>query len=301
MEWPARSLTTVLTFLVGMVIGCGTEAPCRSAECVEAPEGWHGPDALMLVPVEQEPALCPAPFVELGLSFRTDLRASDAVCACDCAPSENEAVCARTATVRVYDSLDEGCTADNVTYSVQVAGECGEIEMIRDRPVTVTPNPRPVPGATCEAVPTTERSPVSWDQAASLCALPSPAPDDALVCVWTEGDVECPGTFDARHVLFDGVDDTRGCTECTCADGSVACDATVTLRVNENCLGDLNDVGAGGDCLDAGFLTRGVDMAWGDPVVTCEPTVVTPTGRASGANPVTACCVDGTDAAQNGG
>jgi hypothetical protein len=134
-----------------------------------------------------------------------------------------------------------------------------------------------------------------------------PKPDlEWRVCVYHEGDVDCPndfvGRWDDKHVFYDpihGVDDQRKCTDCTCGPptGSM-CTAQLYSYTDDVC-GALVDPGytiasTGPKCVDI--------IPPGQPLLSksATPTTYVPgacnaiqgvaTGTITKINPSTLCC-----------
>jgi hypothetical protein len=69
--------------------------------------------------------------------------------------------------------------------------------------------------------------------AQTICVPRTRTPFSDGVCIWAEGEVECPaGTdFVQRDVRYSGTVDTRACSDCSCgmASGEACADATLIL------------------------------------------------------------------------
>ena len=107
----------------------------------------------------------------------------------------------------------------------------------------------PPPTSTlCDAAAVATPSAVSWDDYARLCLVPveleagiacMPVPDgyEAVPCLHTNGDVQCPAGFDNREVRFSDVDDTRSCNSggCSCDLGDAVCNGSIIMHANQQC------------------------------------------------------------------
>jgi hypothetical protein len=121
----------------------------------------------------------------------------------------------------------------------------------------------------------------------------------ATACIYREGTHDCPGDYPERMVLFQSIDDTRDCSECSCTmEGTLGCEATFELHFGSTCgdatptlqtLDDPNESFCGNDNLQPAALFLGTE-ARGD--VACRAGTSAPQGSASEADPVTVCCLD---------
>jgi hypothetical protein len=121
-------------------------------------------------------------------------------------------------------------------------------------------------------------------------------------CVYQSGVADCPtdtGPYTEQHVFFQDVDDTRGCSACTCGPvvGS-SCAAVVSIYSDGACrdfvAGDTITPSATAPCLDVppGSALGSVSADAGPYVSgTCQASDAGPTGSAQGTMPATFCCV----------
>ncbi|HEY6459763.1 MAG TPA: hypothetical protein VIY73_06415 [Polyangiaceae bacterium] len=128
----------------------------------------------------------------------------------------------------------------------------------------------------------------------SVCAPVPAAPYDPNLCVLQAGDASCPsGPYSNRQVLYGAVDDTRGCSSCTCgkaAGGSCAASYSVYSSSDGSCSGQPDTYGAPFQC-------AGVDnpadfrLTITPSPGSCSPSSVSPTGGVQPAGPTTVCCL----------
>jgi hypothetical protein len=69
-----------------------------------------------------------------------------------------------------------------------------------------------------------------------------PIPPGFKVCIFRSGEYACPNdegnTFTEQHVFYDGVQDDRQCSACTCgAPTGSACTATISIYKGAGCSG----------------------------------------------------------------
>ena len=84
---------------------------------------------------------------------------------------------------------------------------------------------------------------VAWESShkacvGAACEVGSCIPglqDGQRLCVHVDGFAECPDTFPVRLDVATGIDDTRGCSACSCGDVQGECSGSVALR--EGCVG----------------------------------------------------------------
>lgn len=74
----------------------------------------------------------------------------------------------------------------------------------------------------------------------SICLLDDPLPPGFRLCVFHDDEEECPTTtenvFTEQHVFYNGVEDNRQCSACSCgAPARSACTAMISIYKNANC------------------------------------------------------------------
>jgi hypothetical protein len=121
--------------------------------------------------------------------------------------------------------------------------------------------------------------------------VPSTGAPYADACVWAEGDTTCPGGFSDRYLFHADVDDTRGCSECTCGKPTGTCGGSITLT--DGC-GNLplayGSVTPGGACKDIGnTIPKGAKYS---PEIDaeCEASGGEAEGEATPTGTITFCC-----------
>lgn len=280
-----------------------------SHRCVpDVPAGWEGPVALRYSePAARDPG-CAAPYDEPGVVVYADLLASAHNCDCACGEAEN-VNCSDVTLIgddtagcgSPLGSMDVGedCTA--MPVALQIAGTS------RWR-ATAT-----YEGGECEPQPTVDIGPAEFDDRVTLCgAEPDaaicedggicvPLPGDAhdgQICIWQLGSLDCPDdAWTQQTVLYQGLDDDRGCTVCTCGEATGDCDGTVALGTTANCVGGqaVASIGVDGDC-QAGAsaqIARGASITGSltpvDPQ--CTPSTSVQTGSLAVTGEVTRCCL----------
>ena len=125
---------------------------------------------------------------------------------------------------------------------------------------------------------------------------PLPAqPFQPGLCIYKAGEQTCPGEpFTQQHVLYEDMDDTRACTECTCGSpGGGACTANITVYNDAACSTGAVTFAAGA-CANlslnpavAGRKAQIVTMTAGK----CTASGGDPIGTVTPTQPTTFCCV----------
>jgi hypothetical protein len=131
--------------------------------------------------------------------------------------------------------------------------------------------------------------------AGQVCQPTPTAPFKTGLCISRDGDQDCPGPpFTDKHLLFEKLDDTRGCSACTCG-GSAggSCSANITIYSDMACSADAVTFGAGtcapisGNKAVAGMVAGNIAINKG----TCPASGGAPMGDAVPSQPTTFCCV----------
>ncbi len=210
---------------------CNAPSTCR-----KAPPGFDGPFVVLL----RAGTSCPAPFLRswerAGEIGGADPKPPPATCTCACGPLTGNCL------FRIQEYLDDDCTgsvtsrilapgvcyvtrdeADDFRPQVQATGSCAP-----DASTTVAPL-----DAGTLAIGCSPTVPAGCDD--GICVPPPPA--DSRICVRPSGDsVTCPVEYPSKIDLPAGVEDTRGCTPCTCA-ASPSCTFQYKLYDSDDCTG----------------------------------------------------------------
>jgi hypothetical protein len=113
------------------------------------------------------------------------------------------------------------------------------------------------------------------------------------VCVWQEGEHECPADFNERRVLYTGLTDTRSCQTCTCGTATGLCDgARIYFYSTDTCTPGTTDTSIGPTfgCQQNQSPTSAVRLTLGQPTAFCQPSTPSSVGDAAAEGPVTVCC-----------
>jgi hypothetical protein len=163
--------------------------------------------------------------------------------------------------------------------------------------------------------------PLRWSQYAEVCVPPLPgggcgtgfcvprpeSPFAAGICIVIEGDLACPGNYRQRFVYYQGLLDTRDCTECSCTSPSGAvCSGSVTVGSDALCSADRSTVQTIGSCGTLGAdpsapappLVQSRSAFYSEGAATggsCAASGGAATGTVSETDPITICCTDAPD------
>jgi hypothetical protein len=157
-------------------------------------------------------------------------------------------------------------------------------------------------GSTCQPQPSVNVPPATWATSVVACEVSNPdscsvngscLPDtEAPLCVWVEGDVDCPaGPYEVQVVHHQDVDDQRECSECSCGTPEGTCGGSVVLQTNGCGIQFLaaGSVTVGDGCTD---VNNGANRAKYNPTNdgACPASGGEASGQAAPAGPVTFCC-----------
>lgn len=283
---------------------------------------WYGPAA--------EAPACPswAPVVAPG--YHADLtQAPPVMCgACACDPpagsctlpatftADSQPLCSGNSTA--FDApagWTGACTSANAIPAGKLCNGVPCVQSLSIAPLMMNesgcmPSGAPPP----PTPPGPPPEPSTWSTAALVCVgkpsglcadpaetcapvVPDPSPG-FLVCVVRDGDRTCPEGWPDKHVFFDRVDDTRGCSPCACsAPTGSSCAGSVSVFKDDACGVPLPLTlpldATGPSCHTVPPGTALGSKAAG-PVTytpgTCQPSGGEPQGSTAPAEPSTFCC-----------
>jgi len=281
----------------------GAEPCVAPSTCLPAIEAeWQGPVAI------GEPArgfdACEGHFVSSVATLYDDLSAPPAECTCSC-EVDGSPTCA-DAIVRNWN--DDACAGEE-DQEWAVGSAC-------DPSISVPPATAvqalliQVEGVTCEAAFTEAVDPAQFEREFLVCAAEGtpqacenggsclPEVSAETVCVWRDGDFECPAEWSVtRRLHYRDFIDERRCSDCTCDEFQGVCSGqTVTLFGTDSC----NEAPVGGvspgSCTVIGNqgATAARVTGVGVPDVDCSENAQggVPVGAAGPTSPVTLCCLD---------
>jgi hypothetical protein len=274
------------------VVDCGADS------CIPgAPQGWGGPFAISMSSPPNPDQACAQGWTQHAYAWR-ELHADPATCICACQPVGG------ACTINASYYSDAGCSAQ--VASAQSSGDCKAVYdgdshgYVRMTGTAV--------GTGCNPAPVNTVPPFAWDAGVLLCAPPHgqscaggaclpalPPGFDARWCISSVGATECTDPYYSQLVLVhQSVDDTRGCTDCTCTQqGAVTCPGSVHQYFEPFC-----GIPAGGVAVDGACHGSGVSGsdAWSfqydgtPPTYGCAGSASIAMGDAIATDPMTICC-----------
>ncbi len=279
----------------------GSPSNCSGTCAPAIPVGWTGP-----VKVGGNAIDCNGGFADPAGAFFVDFDPGEDACTCECSPVDPS--CAATVEVQVWG--DGGCagppdyTFDLGTDACASLGDMFPPELDDKGGATplsmdfFTIGPVVIEGGTCEGVASFNEG--GFGDSVQLCA-PTAEPsmcddggpciaDNTDVCVWQEGEHDCPDGYGIATVGFSGSDDARECGDCDCGTPEGICDSSIVLQTAE-CGGGApisND-----DCVNSGAAAiENATYDQGESTVSCGGGDGTAplTGSVEATGPVTICC-----------
>ncbi|HWB81085.1 MAG TPA: hypothetical protein VG755_39250 [Nannocystaceae bacterium] len=304
---PTESSTTLTTS-----DETSTGAPICASTCVALPPGdWQGPAAVLHDAPDDPAPDCAGDFTEPSAAVFANLDAPAAMCTCECdAPTG-----LGCSSVTVSQFTDAACTAQAAmpaTTNWVVTTSCNGLANLQAANGNRYQASSVIDAGSCDPNPTSVvpdavfgdrytacglgRLDVIGCDAGNACVSPPTAPYDGRICIWHDGNQQCPTDigYDVRSIYYGDVADDRACDTCTCGDPEGDCDGGVQIFGTDTCneapTGNLNISGA---CAVMGNITA-ARVAAGDPdpdpAAECAPSDVQATGQAEGIDPVTFCC-----------
>jgi hypothetical protein len=298
----------------GIDDNCNNLVDCADPMCMSqgfacvpaAPSGWTGPGAYYSG-ASAAPS-CPGGYPTDSLDGNSDVVGSPAMCSCSCGAVQG-AGCSSVG-LTYYQQLNCGggsCGTDSLPPSFCVVAPCDA--------KSVAASPPTVQGGACTPSANDTIPPVTWSKsqrgctgqvgggcgAAMVCAPPVASPFAPTRCVYSPGTQPCPaGYANPSTTAYGGVNDTRGCTACSCggAAGLSCSQPTVTLWTDSVCSQQqLSTIPADGSCAQLGgggnMIPKGGEAsAFGlQGVGSCPAGGGAPQGSVTPAKPTTVCCL----------
>jgi hypothetical protein len=275
--------------------GIGPSETCDApATCKRTPDGWSGPFAVLLADATRK-AECGSDFVrswERIDSTADGSMAPPAQCTCSCSMANGSCV----VTLNAYQ--DDGCQG-NAAKRVLTADSCAELPFGTDSykattQIRVECAPAasaivvPIEGAKTLALGCSPRTPGGC--ASSEVCMP-PLPSGARLCVRPPKEVlsppPCPPEYPSVVSLQPAVEDTRGCTPCTCTP-AVSCAFRYTIHNEDDCT-DRAVTRSDLECTSPGNADA-VKLLSSSVEGTCNASGGHPVGEVTTAPAATLCC-----------
>lgn len=301
----------------------GAVVSCTGQCWPNPPMGWSAP-GLLWFGSENNPPPCPDVAPTVGYEGKGGLDAPAATCgACSCVPPTGS--CMPPTTITVGNGTCSGTSTNHLSFDPPTDWNNGACSANMTIPTGALCNGAPcVQSVTFGPLTMTETGcapllsggsmvpPPTWSQFARSCTSnggmcaslgeicgPPPSPG-FQVCIFQQGDMDCPSfsPYSEKHVFYQGVDDTRGCSPCTCSSplGST-CSATASIYSDLVCNDLVKSVmvdAIGPHCVDvltgAALGGKAVEL----PVYTagqCQPGGGAALGAAAPIYAATFCCL----------
>jgi hypothetical protein len=282
-------------------IDCEDPACAPDFLCVPSPPpNWDGPVTLYNGSQANLPADCPPEHPQKAYEGNKDIVSEPAACsACSCSSP------AVTCTLGQLAFRNMAACTGGVGAAAQPGdGMCGPINPPAATEAYAAPKAMGTTGACSPAGGSPTLPPPKWQTSAlactgggqgtgcgpqAACVARSAPPFDAALCVFRDGDKQCPGGFPKKHVFVSNVVDNRDCSACTCGSGTATCDVVTKVYASADCSGaSLVDVPNDLSCV-MGALGASIK-----PTVTssgsCPPSGGQPTGSVQEGNQQTTVC-----------
>ncbi len=275
---------------------CSSPSTCVA----DAPSGWIGP--AVVYQGAGAPPPCPTG-TSLAFDAHAGVTAPDATCS-TCTCGEIADVDCSAPEVRVYASMmcdvapcATGTVGPTCTL-IKTAGQCAGATLLY-LGVSSTAS-----GGSCEESTVTPTVvPATWSSQARACTPATTCPGGVCadpgglaLCIYRPGDLACPtgSAYASRSLVFQGLADDRGCSDCTCDPPEATCEGgNVVVTPNVSCgSGIANPVPS--TCRFDGIPPTLPYYATvtTPPTATgmCTPRGGAPRGSATPTEPVTICC-----------
>lgn len=280
--------------------GCLSPNTCVDA----APAGWSGPVVMFRGDVDARPPACAVPYPLPDLEAFGDLSVPAGDCDCDCTPP-GDAYCDGGSVI--YNQADAACNTPTTTFFVEdgcaeFGGEFFSIRYFEFDASTVQ-----IFGSDCtpsaqETIPPAEHGSIvvvcggaseegTCEDGAQVCVPAADSPFQERLCIWQDGDVDCPaGSYTEKEVYYDSFDDERDCSTCTCGPLGGSCDdPAVIMRANAGCGGTAGNIIGDAMCAQAGIGADSAELT-ASPDPSCAPNGGDLEGDVTELGPHTICC-----------
>jgi hypothetical protein len=268
---------------------CGTDRICVS----QPPEGWTGPVVVHVGDVGGTQPDCVAPYPDAA-PMLLEGYGDPGPASCDCACELSLASC----TSYCYSHSDAGCT--QYGEFLQITADCHPFDVVAA--ATFYMYAMGVP--TCQAVVAEEIPAPTWQAQVTtckpegfgepcendgVCAQKVPAGFAESLCIYMEGENECPpGDFATPYLRYTGVEDDRDCSFCSCGMAEATCTGELDVFASNDCTGAPVASIANNACAATSGASVAVDFTGASSCPVETPTA--PEGSIRPVGAVTYCC-----------
>ena len=296
------------------------EPVCDKGEFVHWSVKWASPTLLWIGAEDQAPE-CPFGPTTRSYEGHADLVAPALCDACTCEPPTGSCALSSILTASTLDCNLAGGVSTSFNAPDPWDGSCdgatkvpgGAAHSLSIDPIKMTENG-------CVSGPTVPAKVISlrWDTFArgcdvgslmgpvdrSACLSEEQIPPGFALCIFRDGESDCPtdpgNIFTERHIFYEGVEDMRQCSACTCgAPAGSACAATISIYGNDlTCNGptfaQIPISSTKPACLDITLPGQALGSKSAGPTTylpgTCPPEGGVASGSATPIGPSTLCC-----------
>lgn len=295
---------------------------CAIGECLPIPAFWQGPTLLWVGPAGQAPE-CPTGPTGIFWEGHADLVAPNSCEACTCEPSTGS--CALPSMLTASPAVCDPQVMPTIAWNAPSPwdGLCdtavqlpaGVAKSLTIERLTVVENGCiPGPPVAAKVVSSYWATDVRACHGPgflpcldvqSACA-PTEDPLDFRVCILKEGTVECPAgpgaVFTEQHVFYQGANDNRACSACSCGPPMASlCKAVVSVYEGGMCGGAVVDQVTVSSlapvCVDIAPPGQALGSKSAAPSTyapgVCQPVGGEPSGVATESEATTFCCRPG--------
>jgi hypothetical protein len=303
----------------------GTGGSCPG-QCVPlGPLGWSMP-ALLWTGKESGAPECPSRAPATGYEGHADLNAPSLCGACQCDSPSGSCALPTMLTAAAATCAGDGPNVKHTPFDAPAGwtGACTTLDAIQAgvpcpggfcvQSLTIAPLMLMESGCKASMGPIPTDGPATWSTYARAClgvsypacsnpgevCTPSaePPPPGFKQCVYQKGDNECAYPYADKHLFYDGFDDNRTCTPCTCgAPAGSTCSALVSAYKDGACssLVTSNLVTSSGPLCVGVAPGSGLGSKSAGPATymagICQPDGGQPMGSADPSGPSTFCCL----------
>ncbi len=292
-----------------------SDPDCQAAgyKCIpELPSGWS---TLSVYATGSKPAPCGGDYSSTQFDGGQSVSAAPASCSsCSCAPAKGQVCNKSNIQIKYYSSATSCSTA--TSWFFQVSPGCNELTLphsggAKPRSARLTFLSAASGGGCAPQGGTPTRPAVTWSGAervcqapklgagcgtGTVCAPPPPSSFQAKYCTAKLGSHACPSSYSNKHTLYTSVNDTRGCTTCSCGSPSPGtCTGVFEDHLGSGCGGKATKFTT--TCTPvpessaSGSEVRSVSVSG---IVggggTCPPSSTSPSGSVTKSGLATVCC-----------
>jgi hypothetical protein len=292
----------------GISVDGGTPCDPMTSQCATVPSGWTGPIEVYLG--SGPPPQCDTGYDGGRVNGSASFDASPAQCGCACGPAAGLAC--SSPTVSFYRAaLCDGSPCETQQFEAGACGAIGPGCLTQLSSASILPSV--VVDGGCPPQPTIDVPDATWGSGiagcmaggatqqgcspGAVCVPKAMTPFEPRLCVSAPGDgIPCPAVYTNQTVYYEGFQDNRGCTQCSCGLPTLSCFASLQVYSSGDvtCSGGvIAVVSSVQSCgpFNGVTPTDPAELTLDPPdAATCLPSAVASTGAANPSSAVTFCC-----------